>query len=252
MTESEAWTVLNRFAVQGRVQISPTMSVNALRRALAKVFQPRQVGDDDTAMRQINPAIDVISEQRDLRELRGQAEPNPATFAAGFSSGPASGATAAPPAPAGCPWQTDPWEGCTIYRDDATDPNYVKKMVYERSVRFGTPELVRAWAWDGWRFRKVIAAYANEYAYEDLGRALLILGQAEGFIQYDAVFITKGTGRVHKFRLIIARVGRSYEHASSYDFTFDCEPDNPRLGELLRAWLNVVTTQLKVDRSYRR
>ena len=74
MTEDDAWEILHHYAQVGNIRIEQEMSVRVLRRNLAKVFQPRAVDDDDSAMRQINPALDLIEVERDRRELLGIPE----------------------------------------------------------------------------------------------------------------------------------------------------------------------------------
>lgn len=223
MTEPEAWQVLDHFAGLARISISRAMTVNQLRRSLAKRYQPRRASDDSTAMSRINPAIDVIDAERDRRELLGVAEP------------------ARQPAAAE-PWQTEP--------DVSETLEDIQRSVYQRAVKFGRVELVKAWAWDGKRFRKVLSAQANEWASEELGRGLLRwLAQERVPYRCEAVFVTHGSGRANRFRLILLRVGKGYDNVSSYDFAIDIEPDDPTLAGSLNRWLEKARHRLFQDES---
>jgi hypothetical protein len=236
MNEDEAWGILDFYASRARVSVTRAMPVSVIRRTLAKVYQPRKATDDDSSMRRINSAIDIVGAERDRRELCGMDE----------SAAPAKPQPRPPGVP---PWQTEPTEPSQILRNDYTDLNYIKKTVYERSVRFGDVELVKAWAWDGQRFRKVVSAYANMFAYEDLGRALLVLQSADGGAPCDAVLLSKGTHVTRSFRLIIARMGRSFENVNSYNLTLECELGRPDLAEFLADWLQQVRAKLVKDRA---
>lgn len=235
MTEAEAWETLQYYSTKGGVRIERQMTINVLRRTLAKVYQPRKATDDDRQMREINSCIDEIELARDRRELSGEPEP----------------VAAATMARAEQPWQTDPSEPCTIYRTDFTDSNYIKKSIYERAVRFGKVELYRAWGWDGERFRKVIAVFGNDFTLEELGRALLY-SQVNGSnpVPCEAVFVTTGEGRPRRFRLTMVRMGRSCEDVSRYERYFDCEPNDPYLQQELNTWLDQVRDELALDRCH--
>jgi hypothetical protein len=134
-------------------------------------------------------------------------------------------------------------------RNDFTDSNYIKKSIYERAVRFGKTELQRAWGWDGYRFRKVIAVYGNEFTLEELGRALLYW-QVNGTdpIACEAVFVTTGEGRPRKFRLVMIQMGRSCEDVSRYERHFECEANDPAMHERMSSWLEEVRLELAADR----
>lgn len=234
MTESEAWDTLLFYAQKGRVRIAAEMTVNVIRRSLAKVFHPRLATDDDRDMRAINACIDVVEAARDKRELCGEPEPAP---------------TAAEPSGRD-PWQSDPYESTQIFRQDYTDINFLKKTIYDRSIRFGKVELVKAWAWDGARFRKVVSLYANDWALEELGRALLFQqthGSADG--RCDAVFLTQGQGRVRRFRLILLKSGRYCEDVSKCGLYFESEPDDPQLPTKLTQWLHGIDGRMWSDRT---
>lgn len=235
MTEDDAWEILHHYAQAAAITIDTSMTVRVLRRNFAKAYQPRTIGDDDSAMRRINPALDLIDAERDRRELLGiqeQVRPTPGN---------------------GCiePWQTDPSEPTTIYREDYTDPNYLKKMVYERATRFGDVELFKAWSWNGERFRKIFAAYANQFSLDELGRGLLQWQMhISGNARCDAIFLTKGNGPAKSFRLVIIRIGRGYENVVPYGFDVDGDPYDSRFQEAISCWLNIVTAQLNRDRRW--
>lgn len=250
MTEEQAWLTLEQFAARGNVKIARSMRIAVMRRTLAKVFQPRAVGDDDAAMRAINPALDVIEAERDRRELCGIPEP----VAAAGHAGPV--AQTRRPSNVDDPnaWQTEPGEPLDIQKPDYSDINYLKKQVFLRSMRFGTPELVKAWSWDGQRFRKVISAYAGEFAYEDLARGLLVFqSQNDPGGICEAVMLTKGDGPARQFRVILIRVGRAYEDVSRYNFEIEGDPSSPGIAGLINSWLAVIRGQLDADtmRRYR-
>lgn len=272
MTEAQAWETLTYFARRGGTRIETQMSVGVLRRTLAKVYQPRKATDEDKSMREINACIDVIELERDRRELVGEEEaggapsvepaPRWATSTMGADSHWATASAVArsmgPPRTgwqsthsAGAPWQTEPGDGDKIYRNDCTDPNFIKKSIHDRASRFGPVELHKAWGWDGNRFRKVISVRGNDYTLEDLGRALLYL-QVNGSnpIPCEAVFVTKADGRARRFRLVMLRMGRSCEDVSRYERYYEGEPDDPRLRENLGIWLESVRTQVSADRSH--
>ena len=239
MTEDDAWITLRHYASKAEIQVVRSMTISVIRRTLAKVYQPRLATDDDFAMRKINAAIDVVDAERDRRELLGLDEPGP----------PAAASDVGRTAPGIPPWQTEPGEPSSILRNDYTDLNFIKRVVYERSVRLGDAELVKAWAWDGARFHKVISARANQFAYEELGRALVMLhANSPRTEACEAVFLTKGRGRVERFRLIIIRVGRAYENVTGYDLSIDFAPDRPGLMAFLNDWLREVRQRLHDDR----
>lgn len=267
MTEEQAWVTLEQFAQRARVQVLRTMKVTVVRRTLAKVFQPRAAGDDDSAMRAINPALDIIEVERDRRELCGLPEPkwstasasstspNPGqsgSFQTGFQNQPAPRKPANTDDPNA--WQTEPGEPLDIRKQDFSDINYLKKSVFLRSMKFGTPNLVKAWSWDGRRFRKVISAYASEFAYEELARGLLVY-QAQNDPKgiCEAVMLTSGDGPARKFRVILVRMGRAYEDVSRYNFEIEGDPTNPAIESVINSWLTVIRGQLDADtmRRYR-
>lgn len=236
MTEVDAWKTLITYAREGRVQIDAKMTVNVLRRTLAKVYQPRKVDDDDRSMRQINACIDVLEESRDRRELRGETE--------GVATAKPTGSV---------PWQPDPNDASIIHKKDYSDLNFIKKSVFERSQRMGNTELLKAWSWDGRRFRRVIAVYGNDFALEELGRALLFrqsLDPSESKVR--AIFLTRGDGRARRFQLIMLRSGRSCEDVSRYQSVFEGNPDDPLMAASLSTWLDDVSQRLVADRSRRR
>jgi hypothetical protein len=233
LTEDDAWEILHHYAQLGNVRIEQEMSVRVLRRNLAKVFQPRTLGDDDSAMRRINPALDLIELERDRRELLGISENNRYDNRADCTE----------------PWQTDPSEPTTIYREDYTDPNYIRKVVYERALRFGDVELMKAWSWNGERFRKILSAYANQFALDELGRGLLQWQMhLSNDARCDAIFLTKGDGPAKKFKLVIIRIGRGYENVVPYGFDLEGDPYDPKFSEVVPSWLRVITAQLNRDR----
>lgn len=234
MTEDDAWEILHHYAHLGSIRIEREMSVRVLRRNLAKLYQPRAVDDDDSAMRRINPALDVIEAERDRRELLGIAEDSAVAYSR-----------------AGCvePWQTDPSEPTTIYRTDYTDPNFLRKEVYERATRFGDVELMKAWSWNGERFRKILTAYANQFSLDELGRGLL---QWQMHLNQngrcDAIFLTKGNGPAKSFKLVIIRIGRGYENVVPYGFDLEGDPYDPKFNDIVPSWLKLITAQLNRDR----
>ncbi|MFO0948660.1 MAG: hypothetical protein U1D30_22500 [Planctomycetota bacterium] len=235
MRESEAWETLYYFSHRGGVRIDEKMTINVLRRTLAKVYQPRLATDDDRQMREINACIDVVEAERDRRELEGEV---------------AVVATATMTRAKVPPRQTDPSDSSEILRQDFTDLNFIKKTIHERATRFGKAELVRAWGWDGDRFRKVIAVFGNDFTMEELGRALLY-SQVNGPnpSRCEAVFLTKGEGRATRFQLIMIQMGRSCEEVSRYHLFFECSPSEPTMREQLGFWLESVRSQLRADRS---
>lgn len=232
MTEEAAWELLYYYASQGKITIARSMSVRALRRQLAKVYQPRRPTDDDAAMRKINPALDLIDEERDRRELLGIQEDYTEP------ERPFDGVE---------PWQTDPDEPTTILHRDFTDANFIKKTIYERSILFGDARLMKAWAWDGQRFRKIISVYANQFANEELGRALLVWQKSRGNAECDAIFLTEGNGPATSFRLVILRTGRSYDNVFPYNFELEGNPYDQQFETVIPSWLNVLRTQLNQD-----
>ena len=236
MNEEEAWDLLSHYAGQAKIQIARSMAIGELRRTLAKAYQPRRAHDDDSIMRQINPAIDIIDAERDRRELLGIAEP---------------GGQPAAPQPGWheeAPWQPDPRGPTWAAVDDYCDIGFIQRHVYERASKFGSVGLVKAWAWDGHRFRKVISAYANRYTYDDLARSLLRwLLRAEVDYTCEAVFLTEGAGRAQSFQLILVKVGRGYENVMSYDQRLDIQPDDPSLPAFLAQWLRLFRHQLEDD-----
>ena len=236
MNEEEAWQLLAHYAHQAKIGINRSMAVGELRRALAKAYQPRLANDDDSIMRQVNPAIDVIDAERDRRELLGIPEPDGKTDAT------------QPGWHEEAPWQPDPQGPTWAPVDDYADIGFIQRQIYERASKFGNVELVKAWAWDGHRFRKVISAYANQYAYDDLARSLLRwLLRAEVDYTCEAVFLTEGAGRAQSFQLILVKVGRGYENVMSYDQRLDIQPDDPSLPAFLSQWLRLFRHRLEDD-----
>lgn len=251
MTEAEAWTVIERYARVGQVSIHRMMTVQVLRRTLAKKFQPRKSDDDPTAMQQINPALDRIADERDQRELLGQ-DPfrDPSDRGAAQPAGTSAKSSPKPGAPTGHPpWHLDPAEPSVILRNDFTDLNYLRKTIYERSIKFGNVQVVKAWAWDGVRFRKVVSALANSYAYEELARSLLVyyLQGNDAASGCDAVFLTEGEGRATHFQLVLLRSGRAYLDVSRYGLYRDFEPDDQEYLAYLPTWLEMTRKRMDDD-----
>jgi hypothetical protein len=237
VTEREAWDRLVLFASTANVSITREMSVNVLRRTLAKKYQPRRATDDDSAMRQINGCIDIVDAKRSQLELCGAPDPSVSV-------------KASKPAPGQPVWQTDNGEDWTISAQDYSDVNFIRKQIYDRSVRFGDVELLKAWAWDGLRFQKVVGLMANDFSLEEIGRALLY-HQVHGPdpSRCNAVFLTKGAGRVREFRLLLLRMGRLCEDVSKYHFVFSSEPDAPDFAYHVSMWLKSIEKQLDADRA---
>lgn len=283
MSEEEAWEVLLSHAHKAGITIQVSMSTTVLRRNLAKAYQPRLATDGDGAMRAINPAIDVIEAERERRELSGvpNYEEPPRAPRAAYASGSATTGTGGNPGPGasrntgqsrnagartGQPgqssraapqgassvnnpkhWQTNPDDGIQIAREDNTDKNYIRKSIFERARRFGDVNLVKAWAWDGSRFRKVLDVYANPFVYDELGRAMVVYVHAQSSYTCDAVFLASGSATDRAFRLIIIRVGKSFENVASYAIDFTGEPTDPAIRDVLLSWLELVRVQLRRD-----
>ncbi|MGL4462089.1 MAG: hypothetical protein ACRC1K_08040, partial [Planctomycetia bacterium] len=152
----------------------------------------------------------------------GRTGPGPGSASGGWTGGWSSGAGQKSSAGGAAlpPWQTEPGDSCEIQEYAFSDVNFIKKTIYERSARMGGAELVKAWAWDGSRFRKVISAFANEFAYEELGRAMVYWqSHADESVRCDAVLLTRGAGRATHFRLIIIRIGKGFEDVSRYGWS---------------------------------
>jgi hypothetical protein len=333
VTTNEAWDILFDYARRGGLSISAEMSIQALKRTLAKKYHPRKSSDDSSAMQKINACLAIVADEQSKRELCGKADqkkPNDGRGAnsasgttpgrtgttngfGGFkSSGPpsmgapdwmksgrpgggfangfgsngssssarpgfgangasvederlssvesAAGAKSFDDAPSikhspifGCPpWQTDAADGVTIAEDNYADVNYIRKELYDRSIRFGEVELIKAWAWDGFRFQKVISVWCNRFTFEELGRGLMYY-QANGPnpVECEAVFITRGAGRIRHFKLALIQLGVSCEDVSKYDFIFECEPDAADFQAKISTWLGGVEARLRVDSRFR-
>ncbi len=268
MTADLAWDTISAYARTGGIPLQRGAAPKEMRRALAKRYQPRKAGDDDEPMRRINAAIEILLAEEAVRELCGDAEPppkpqpaaappRPAAGAARPTPGPTSqwgarAAAALPPSHAASglpPWQTDAAAGAAVAAPNYTDLNFIRREVYERSARFGDTETVKAWAWAGDGFRKMVAVQCNDFALEELGRALLYY-QTNGPepTLCRAVFATRGAGRVRRFQLLLLRMGRLCEDVSKYDWTFEEEPDAPGFATRLNRWLDGVEATLDSDR----
>ena len=254
MTEQEAWNILDHYASQANLVVERTMSIRELRRTFAKVFQPRRPEDDDTAMRKINPAIDFIDAERDRRELMGEdihGEPEP---------------QAAEPQPADPFDQEAPWrrqtreeaeaeaEAHRAARERAAEPfeeaeiQQIQREVFDRASKFGQVSLIKAWAWDGHRFRKVISAQSNRFAFDELARSLMKwLAQTGSEYPCEAVFLTEGDGKARDFILVLIKSGKHVENVMSYDLDIELDPSDPALAEYLNVWLEAVRDVLKQD-----
>ena len=274
MTAVAAWETLAEYARAAGIPLPPGTPPKDARRVLGKRYAPRKASDDNEPMRRINAAVDLLLTDEAVRELCGQEPAPPAPPAARPTSAPPRPAAPARPAPSrwtsqwgtrtggaataerpgsvgvGVPvWQTAPGDGAAVGRADYTDLNFIRREIFERSARFGDTELLKAWAWDGDGFRKVVAVQGNDFALEELGRALLYF-QTNGPepAPCRAVFVTRGAGRVRKFQLLLVKMGRLCEDVSKFDWQFEEEPDAPAFAPRLNAWLGGIEATLDGDR----
>ena len=232
MTEQEALNLLRAYAERAGIRFATGVQVRALRRELARHYQPRQVDDDDAPMRQINPAVDRLRSLRFIPDLDRLARLRPDDRR--------SGSPTATPHPS-----ADGAEGLTPALRDRLDD------LRRRAARFGQPAAYEGWAWTGATLHGPLSAEANEFALPDLGQVILDWhGQSAPAapVQASLARPAAGAGDQRALRLLRLKIGRGFEDVSRYRFSIDGSPRSQRFATVLGGWLRIIAAQVECDR----
>ena len=223
MNDAEAIRIVRHYAGAAGVPLTGATPVRRLRTLLAKAYQPRQVGDDETAMRRINPAVEHLED---------------AAFAS-LSDIPAFAGRLVPPPPN----QPPPQESAATGRQDFTDADFLRTTIAARAARYGRvqPVVAKVWLGDGWG--EPLTLDANRFAFSDLGGAVSQWQSARTpGRKLQGVFVAvAGTPDLQLIRL---RVGRAFEDVSSYGLRVDPDTD-PTVGlHGIAGWLDQVRRRI--------
>lgn len=189
MSPGEAIAIFSRHAPGYDIAHMKMDDLKSLWKKLLLKYHPDKGGDAELA-KDINQAYDIL---KNPNVYRSRA----------YSSHQASPKTRSKEE---FPWA---WAGHrggappthSIYRNDYTDLNYIKKTMWEKSGK--SHDEYTVYQFDGRYWRNLFTVYGSKDIYRDMTEAMLVWGQSGNSYHTDAIFVRKD--RSTKVQLIWLR-----------------------------------------------